>query len=59
MGDRVIADIVTIATAIVGLAIVATIVSNKSSTGTVITDSGTAFANVLKAATGNSGGLSL
>jgi PRD1 phage membrane DNA delivery len=50
MGDRVIADIVTIATAVIGLTIVAVLVSKQAQTGTLITDSGTAFGSVLKAA---------
>lgn len=50
MGDRIISDIVTIATAIIGLTIIAVLVSNKAQTGTLITDSGTAFGNVLKQA---------
>lgn len=50
MGDRVIADIVTIASAIVGLTIVAVLVSKQAQTGTLITDSGSAFSSVLKAA---------
>jgi hypothetical protein len=56
MGDRVIADIVTIATAVIGLTIVAVLVSKQAQTGTLITDSGTAFGNVLKAAVAPLGG---
>ena len=50
MSDRIFADVMTIATAIIGLAIIAVVVSNKANTGTVITDAGTAFSKVLKAA---------
>lgn len=45
-------SIVTIATAIVGLAIVAVLVSNRAQTGNVLGAAGSAFANALSAATG-------
>lgn len=57
MTDRIFADIVTILTAIIGLAIFATLVSSKSSTANVITSAGKAFASDLQAATGTSSGL--
>lgn len=44
--------IVTIATGIIGLAIVAVLVSNKAQTGSVLGAAGSAFANALSAATG-------
>jgi len=50
MSDRIITDIVTIATAIVGLAIIATLVSTKANTANTITAAGSAFDSVLKAA---------
>ena len=50
MGDRILSEIVTIATAIVGLAIVAVVVSNKASTANVITAAGNALSTDLKAA---------
>ena len=50
MSNRIFADIMTIATGIIGLAIIATIVSNKAATGTVITDLGKAFSTDLSAA---------
>lgn len=50
MGDRIVSDIVTIATAIVGLTIIAVLVSKQAQTGSVITSAGTAFATDLKAA---------
>jgi PRD1 phage membrane DNA delivery len=51
VGDQLIASVVTVATAIVGLAIIAVLVSNKASTAGVITAGGNAFANDLSAAT--------
>jgi hypothetical protein len=51
--------VISIATAIVGLAILATLVSNNANTANVITSAGNAFGNDLKAAespvTGGSG----
>lgn len=44
--------IVTILTGIIGLAIVAVLVSNKAQTGSVLGAAGSAFANALSAATG-------
>ena len=62
MSDRIFADVMTIATAIIGLAIIAVVVSNKANTGTVITDAGKAFSSIIGAAvapvTGSSGTLS-
>ena len=52
MSDRIFADIMTILTAIVGLAIVAVILSKKADTANVITQAGNAFAADLKAAVG-------
>jgi hypothetical protein len=43
-------DLVTIATGIVGLAIIAVLVSGKAQTGSVITDAGKAFSSVIGAA---------
>jgi hypothetical protein len=51
MGDQLIASVVTVATAIVGLAIIAVLVSNKASTANVIKSAGSAFASDLSAAT--------
>ena len=50
MGDKFLSDVVTIASAIVGLTIIAVLVSKNANTGSLITSSGTAFGNVLKAA---------
>jgi PRD1 phage membrane DNA delivery len=50
MSDSLIHAVVTIATAIVGIAIIAVLVSNKAQTGTVITSAGSAFASDIAAA---------
>lgn len=50
MGDKVIDSIIVIMTSIVGLATVAVILSQKSSTASVLTSAGTAFSNAIKAA---------
>jgi hypothetical protein len=50
MGDKLVADIATIATGIIGLTIIAVLVSKQAQTGSVITSAGTAFADDLKAA---------
>ena len=50
MGNRIVTEIVSIATMIVGLAIVAVIVSEKSGTAGVIKNAGSALANVISAA---------
>jgi hypothetical protein len=42
---------VSVAVAIIGLAIVAVLVSSKSNTGSIITNAGSAFGTVLKDAT--------
>jgi hypothetical protein len=52
MGDNLVSGVVTVLTAIVGVAIIAVIVSNNAQTGTVLTDAGNAFSSALKAATG-------
>jgi len=59
MSDRIIADIVTIATAIVGLAIISVLVSKQSNASGAITSAGSAFDSVIKAAVApiSSGGL--
>ena len=48
--DSALAGIVTVATAIVGVAIVAVIVGKNANTANVITAGGNAFASALKAA---------
>lgn len=50
MGDKIITDIYLIAIGIIGVAIVATVVSQQAKTTGIISASGTAFTNVLKAA---------
>ena len=63
MGDELVRSLLTIGTAIVGVAIIAVLVSNKASTSTVVKSVGTAFAQDLSAATnpfsGSSGSLSV
>ena len=62
MGDQFFSSIVTVATAIVGVAIIAVIVSQRSQTSQVITSAGSAFAQDIAAAvspvTGGSSGFS-
>lgn len=50
MSNRIFADLMIVATGIIGLAIVAVVVSNKAQTGTLITDAGKAFSSILGAA---------
>lgn len=50
--NSAVAAIVTVATAIVGVALLAVLVSRNSQTPQVISAGGNAFANMLKAATG-------
>jgi uncharacterized membrane protein (Fun14 family) len=51
MSESLVNSVVTIATAIVGVAILAVLVSRQSNTAGVITAGGNAFANMLRAAT--------
>ena len=51
MGDNLVAGVVTVATAIVGVAVIAVIVSNGSNSAGVLTSAGNAFSNALNAAT--------
>ena len=50
MSDHLIGSIVTVLTAIIGVAIIAVLVSQKAQTGSVISAAGSAFANDLSAA---------
>jgi len=50
MTDKIFADVVVVATAIVGLATFAVFLSNKADTANVISTAGTAFGNVIKEA---------
>lgn len=51
MGNQLISSVVTVLTAIVGLAIIATLVSKRANTANVLTAGGNAFSNSLLAAT--------
>ena len=51
MGDQLIASVVTVATAIVGLAIIAVLVSKNAATPQVIQAGGNAFTSAISAAT--------
>ena len=59
MGDQLISSVVAVATAIVGLAVIAVLVSKQANTAGVISSGGSAFAQDLAAAvspvTGSSG----
>jgi acid phosphatase family membrane protein YuiD len=50
MGDNLITSVVTVLTAIVGVAIIAVLVSNKAQTGSILTAGGNAFATAIEAA---------
>lgn len=52
MGEQLISSVVTVAVAIVGLAIVATLVSKNANTAGVITAGGRSFTSALTAAEG-------
>lgn len=63
MSDQLIGGLVTVATAIVGVAIIAVLVSNNAQTASVIGSAGQAFAGALNAAeapvSGGFGGVQL
>jgi hypothetical protein len=50
MGDKAITGLVAIVTAIIGVAIIAVLVSNQSNTSGVLSAGGNAFSNILKTA---------
>lgn len=50
--DRIVSELAVIAAGIIGLAIIATLVSRNANTAKVIESSGSAFANAIRAATG-------
>jgi hypothetical protein len=50
MGERLFDGLMAILTAIIGVAIIAVIVSNKSATGNVLKTGGQAFAGIIGAA---------
>ena len=51
MGREIFEPLVTIAAGVIGVAIIAVLVSNKAQTGEVLAAAGGAFSNVLSAAT--------
>ena len=62
MGDQMISSVVTVATAIIGLAIIATLVSKNANTANVVTSAGNSFSQALSVAEGpvtGSSGLNL
>jgi len=63
MSDQLIGGVVTVATAIIGVAIIAVLVGSNAKTSQVISSAGTAFSGALTAAeapvTGGSMGVSL
>lgn len=52
MGDSLMGAVVTVATALIGVAIIATLVSRNANTSGVIGAGGNAFSSGLRAATG-------
>lgn len=52
MADNLISSIVTVLTAIIGIAIIAVLVSNKAQTSQVIGAGGNAFSQAIEAAVG-------
>ena len=50
MGEKAITGTVAVITAIIGVAIIAVLVSKQANTANVLTSGGTAFANILKTA---------
>ena len=50
MNNELIGSVVTVATAIVGLAVIAVLVSNRANTANVISAGGSAFSNAIGAA---------
>lgn len=52
MGDRLIESVVTIAMGIIGVAVIATLVSRNANTAGILTSGGSAFSQSLTAAEG-------
>jgi PRD1 phage membrane DNA delivery len=52
MGDQLISSVVTVSVAIVGLAIIATLVSKNANTSNIIASGGRSFSQALTAAEG-------
>lgn len=50
MGDKAVTAIIAILTSIIGVSIIAVLVSNQANTSNVLTAAGTAFSNILKTA---------
>jgi PRD1 phage membrane DNA delivery len=50
MGDQLITSLVTVATAVIGLAIIAVLVSGNAQTGNVLSSAGNSFAQIIGAA---------
>jgi len=50
MGDKAVTAIIAILTSVIGVSIIAVLVSNQSNTSNVLTAAGTAFSNILKTA---------
>lgn len=50
MGSKVIEGLVAIATAVIGIAIIAVLVGRQSQTASVISSAGTAFSDILREA---------
>lgn len=50
MSDQLVSSVVTVLTAIIGLAVIATLVSRNANTSGVIAAGGSAFSNALSAA---------
>lgn len=59
MTDKIFQDITAILTAIVGLAIIAVVLSKKADTANVLKQGGSSFADILKAAVSPVSGSSL
>ena len=51
MGDKIIEGLVSVAVAVIGIAIVAVIVGRGSQTASVLSAGGNAFSSIIKAAT--------
>lgn len=51
MGEQLVSSIASVLMAMIGLAIIATLVSNKAQTASVLTAGGNAFGGILNAAT--------
>lgn len=50
MGDKLITGIIGVLTAVIGVAIIAVLVSKNANTGSVLTSAGTSFSSIITAA---------